>query len=492
MLKKFKYCLPLLIVLLLLSSCSSSQNFKEITSIDDIHGKKIGVQLGSSEDLSLSQVDDVIVEQYNSAYDAIQALIQDKIDCVILNEKTAYSFAKVNESLKILDEPFGKETTGICVAKNNTQMLEKLNTVIEKLQNDGTIEKIMANYLNDSDNIQRYIPRSDLDRSNGTLTVATNAEFEPYEYVENGEYVGIDMDICQVIADELNMELVIEDMQFAAIINAVNSGKADIGCAGMAITEDRLKSINFTIPLYDGASQVIIVHDQYGITTSSLGEKLYDNFIKDDRYVSLITGLLTTLQITIAASFISIIIGLLIAFIRYTHDKLHILYIPDILAKIYLTIIRGTPSVIQLLIIYYVIFASVDVNKVIVAIIAFGLNSGAYTAEVIRSGWNSVDNGQYEAGRSMGFNYFQTMRFFVLPQAFKNIIPTLGNELIVLVKETAICGYIGIFDLTRAGDFIRSRTYEALLPLITVALIYLIIIIILTLIVSAIEKRLNK
>ena len=126
------------------------------------------------------------------------------------------------------------------------------------------------------------------------------------------------------------------------------------------------------------------------------------------------------------------------------------------------------------------------------AIVAFGLNSAAYTAEIIRAGWNSVDNGQYEAGRSMGFNYFQTMRLFILPQAFKNVVPTLGNELIVLVKETAISGYIGIFDLTRAGDFIRSRTYEALLPLLTVALVYLMIIIILSLIVSRIERMLNK
>lgn len=181
----------------------------------------------------------------------------------------------------------------------------------------------------------------------------------------------------------------------------------------------------------------------------------------------------------------------MIAYIRYTSDKLHVFPILNFLMKIYLTIIRGTPSVVQLLIIYYVIFASYDVNKTVICIVAFGLNS-AYVAEIIRSGWNSVGNEQYEAGRSLGFTYRQTMRLFIFPQAIKNIVPALGNELIGLLKGTAIAGYIGIVDLTRAGDYIRSRTYEALLPLVSVALIYLLIVIFMSLLISYIERRLNQ
>ena len=350
----------------------------------------------------------------------------------------------------------------------------------------------MDYYLDDDYNGERYSSPNDTLRNNGTLTVATNAEFEPYEYIEHGEYVGIDMDICRVLADKLGMELVIEDMQFASIITAVTSGKADIGVAGMAVTEERAKSVNFTTPLYNSAKQVILVHDGTYNLSETILDRLYDNFIVDDRYKSLLSGLGVTLLITLFAEIIGLTLGLFIAFIRYTHDKLHIVHIGNFISQLYLLIIRGTPSVIQLLIIYYVIFASANINKVVIATLAFGINSAAYVAEIIRSGWNSIDNGQYEAGRSMGFNYFDTMRLFILPQAFKNIVPTLGNEFIVLLKETAISGYIGIFDLTRAGDYIRSRTYEALLPLVSVALIYLIIVMIMSFVVSYIERRLNR
>ena len=493
MFKKKGLFLSLLILLLLLVGCSNNKRSSTIEGVEDLPGKKIGVQLGTAEDLGVSSLEGTIVDRYNSPYDAIQALIQDKVDCVIMNEYSAEAFVEKNDSLKILDEEYGIETTAICVAKNNDELTEKLNKAIADIKADGTLDRILKNYLDDDyEGTYHYRYDEDIDRSKGALVVATNAEFEPYEYIEDNEFVGIDMDLSREIADRLNMGLVIDDMQFASIINAVSSGKADVGIAGMAITEERLKSVDFTDPLYESARQVIIVHDGNNSVISSLQDRLYDNFIKDDRYKSLLKGLGTTLLIAAIAEVISLVLGLAIAFIRYTSDKLHIMRLGNLLAKLYLTIIRGTPSVIQLLIIYYVIFASTDINKIVVAIVAFGLNSAAYTAEIIRAGWNSVDNGQYEAGRSMGFNYFQTMRLFILPQAFKNVVPTLGNELIVLVKETAISGYIGIFDLTRAGDFIRSRTYEALLPLLTVALVYLMIIIILSLIVSRIERMLNK
>ena len=173
-------------------------------------------------------------------------------------------------------------------------------------------------------------------------------------------------------------------------------------------------------------------------------------------------------------------------------DKTGKLKLLNLLLKAYLTIIRGTPAMIQLLIIYYVIFASSDISKVLVAIIAFGLNSSAYIAEIVRSGIMSIDEGQFEAGRSLGFSYSQTMTNFILPQAIKNVLPALGNEFIVLIKETSISGYIGIMDLTRGGDLIRSRTYDAFLPLIAVALVYLVIVVVLTSLLSKLEKRLKN
>lgn len=222
------------------------------------------------------------------------------------------------------------------------------------------------------------------------------------------------------------------------------------------------------------------------------GNDFYDNFIEADRYMFLVRGLGNTLLITFFSLVIGILLGFLVAVIRSTHDKTGKLKFLNVISKIYLTVIRGTPVVVQLLIIYFVIFASVDIDKVLVAVLAFGLNSGAYVAEIVRSGIMSIDNGQFEAGASLGLSYSQTMISIIIPQAFKNILPALANEFIVLLKETSVSGYIAIADLTKGGDTIRSQTYEPLLPLIAVALIYLAMVMILSRLVTLLERRLAK
>lgn len=230
------------------------------------------------------------------------------------------------------------------------------------------------------------------------------------------------------------------------------------------------------------------------------------NFIEGDRYQFLLTGLRNTLIITLFAVMLGIFLGFLVAIIRSSYDKRektqptsfmgfvgkYCMWVLNAICKLYLTLIRGTPVVVQLMIIYYVIFSSANVSKVFVAVIAFGLNSGAYVAEIVRSGIMSIDAGQFEAGRSLGFNYVQTMIHIVLPQAFKNVLPALGNELIVLLKETSVAGYIAIDDLTRNGDIIRSQTYSPFMPLIAVAVIYLFIVMILTYFVNKLERRLRN
>ena len=217
----------------------------------------------------------------------------------------------------------------------------------------------------------------------------------------------------------------------------------------------------------------------------------YQNFIEDDRWKYITDGLFNTLRITFFAVLIGIFLGFLIAVVRSTYDKTHKLGVLNALCKVYLTVIRGTPVLVQLLIIYFVVFGSVKIDKTLVAVIAFGINSGAYVAEIFRSGIMSIDDGQFEAGRSLGLNYTQTMTKIILPQAVKNILPALGNELIVLLKETSISGYIGLTDLTRGGDIIRSQTYSALFPLLAVAAIYLVIVCFLTYLVGKLERRLR-
>lgn len=223
-----------------------------------------------------------------------------------------------------------------------------------------------------------------------------------------------------------------------------------------------------------------------------MAERFYLNFIADDRWKYIADGLAATLEITIVAVVIGIVLGFLVAIVRSTYDKTGKLKILNFLCNVYLTVIRGTPVVVQLMIIYFVVFTSGDVSKLGVSMIAFGINSGAYVAEIIRGGIMSIDNGQFEAGRSLGFNYIQTMRYIILPQVFKNVLPSLGNEFIVLLKETSVAGYIGMQDLTKGGDIIKSRTYDAFMPLIAVAIIYLALVLIFTKLLKIMERRLRN
>ncbi len=450
------------------------------------------------------------------------------------------------------------------------------------------------------------------DKKNEKLVLATEASFAPYEYYDNGEIVGVDIDIAKYIADELDMELEIKDVFFDSIINEIKTGKSDIGAAGISYTEERAKEVNFTINYMDSKQVLIVkknslisspseltnekiavqlgtvaddyltnnypkielisekkflaaiqdlidnkvdavvmdeipakelinddliildtplVTDYYGMIVkkgnnellekansvisklkedgtidrillehlglkekkegNSLFDKFYNSIIYDNRYEFILEGLSNTLIIAIGAVIIGTVLGTMFAIFRNVHDSTGKLKILNLLSKTYVTVIRGTPSILQLMIIYYVIFKSTNINIVLVGILSFGINSGAYVAEIIRAGINSVDKGQKEAGYALGLSYHQVMMHIVIPNAIKNILPALGNEFITLVKETSIGAYIGIIELTKASDIIASRTYDYFFPLIIIALIYLSITLLLTKLFSKMERRLN-
>lgn len=218
----------------------------------------------------------------------------------------------------------------------------------------------------------------------------------------------------------------------------------------------------------------------------------YNSIIYDDRYLYILEGVKNTIIMALFAVIIGILLGLVIALIRNNYDNNKKLPILNQIAKLYVTIIRGTPVLLQLMIIYYIIFATVDINIILVGVIAFGLNSSAYVSEIIRAGISSIDKGQMDGGRALGLTYKETMRMIILPQAIKNVMPALGNEFITLLKETSVAGYIGIIELTKAGDIISSRTYNYFFPLIITAIIYLIMTLGLSKIISKFEKRGGK
>lgn len=236
---------------------------------------------------------------------------------------------------------------------------------------------------------------------------------------------------------------------------------------------------------------------------AEFGTKLQFVFMEDDRYLQMIRGFFNTLKITAGALCVGIVIGIIVAAIRSSYDKnletlklrggfgFHLFRLLNGICRLYLTVIRGTPVVVQLMICYFVIFVSAK-DGIPVAIFAFGINSGAYVAEIFRGGIMSIDGGQFEAGRSLGFNYLQTMWHIIIPQMFKAVLPTLCNEFIALLKETSVAGYVGVVDLTKAGNIIAGRTYDYFIPLFTVALVYLFLVVVLSWLVGRLERRLRR
>ncbi len=247
----------------LLTGCGGdSVQTKTITGVDDLVGARIGVQLGTTGDIYVSdyETEGSVVTRYSKGAEAIQALNQGKVDCVVIDQQPAEAFVAINEGLKILDEEFTFEEYAICISKENTELKEQINAALAELKADGTLDKIVANYIGEEKGQHPYVSPEGVTRENGTLVMATNAAFEPYEYIENEQIVGIDVDMAQAVCDKLGKELKIDDINFDAIISAVQSGKADVGVAGMTVTEDRLKSIDFT-DSYATSTQVIIVKD---------------------------------------------------------------------------------------------------------------------------------------------------------------------------------------------------------------------------------------
>ena len=221
-------------------------------------------------------------------------------------------------------------------------------------------------------------------------------------------------------------------------------------------------------------------------------ENIYNSFIYQDRYKYYLTGLGNTIIMAFFACLIGVILGLILSLVIDYNEKTGKLYLLSAFARMYIGIIRGTPALLQLMILYYIIFKSVNINIVVVGIISFGLNSGAYVSQIIRSGLISIPKGQEEASTMLGFNYFQTMKYVIMPQALRNVLPSLGNEFITLLKETSVAGYIGILELTKASDIVASSTYDYFFPLLIVAIIYLILTLGLTKLLNLFERRLSK
>lgn len=316
--------IPLLIIILTVTIIVRNDKKRHIiNSPHDLSGSTIGVQLGTTGDLKASVLENdkagTRIERYTKTADAIQALGEGKIDCVIDDEEPAKAFVAQNSNLKILPEEFSTESYAFCVARDNVKLAARINEALQRLKNSGVLDTIIHRHIQDK--LPVAWQKKAISRRNGTLVVATNATFPPYEYYDNGRISGIDIDIMQAVADDLGMKLDVEDMDFEAVITSVQTGKADVGASALTITKDRAKNVLFTTP-YTRCRQVIIVREGNLITQKqSFSDKFKANFITDHRFIYLLQGLGNTLVITFFAMILSLVLGSMIAIVRTSHDR---------------------------------------------------------------------------------------------------------------------------------------------------------------------------
>ncbi len=466
-----------------------------LTKISHLNGKKIGVITGMiSDQIAKEKIDSVQIEYYNSYSDLALATVQGKIDGFVTDEPIARVVMNEIPGLSFIKEFLTVDSYAFPVNKNSEgdEIREKMNQFIARLQSDGTIREMDQIWFGTDDQKKTIEDFSKFPATNGTIRLAVNSVSAPFSYIFNQKITGYDIDVIVRFCKEFGYALEITDLDFGAMIPGLLSGKFNLVAGCITVTEERKKRVNFTDPDYTGGLVVVVKETVNGTNTKE--DQIRDtsqetisniqqdgffermklsfnrNFLIENRWKMILRGLGVTLLISILSAIFGTILGFIICLCRLSRQKAFNLF-----AKIFVAIIQGTPVVVLLMILFYVVFGSSKINPVIIAVLGFLINFAAYVSEMMRTGIESVDKGQIEAASAIGFNNVQTFIRITLPQAAKQFIPVYKGEFISMVKMTSVVGYIAIQDLTKMSDIIRSRTYEAFFPLIVTAGIYFII-----------------
>ena len=472
----------------------SSNQKTLITGLDDLNDKRIGVMLGSVHDaFAHKHYPQAEILQYKGPADVLLGVKSGKVDVGFYNSVSLAEILKLNPDLGLVDKPVDFTPIAFGFSKNNTELNAQFNSFFKTIKDNGIYDDMIERWVKKG---SMDMPRIDTPNKNGLLVAGHVSDGGlPFVTTRNNENIGLNIELAKRFAAYLGKDIRFDDMEFGGLIPSLNSGKIDFIAVTLMITEERKQKINFGESYYQigisafGLKKNIAAHAQENTKTvgptflSGILNSFRSNIIEEKRYLLLLDGLKTTIIISILATFFGTFLGGIICFLRMSKNKL--LNVP---AKIYISILRGTPVLVILMIIFYVVFASVNINPVIVATIAFGMNCGAYAAEIFRSGIEGIDKGQTEAGIAMGFNKIKTFIYIILPQTVRRILPVYKGEIITLVKMTSIVGYIAVQDLTKASDIIRSRTFDAFFPLIMIAILYFLISFILIQFLDYLEK----
>jgi polar amino acid transport system substrate-binding protein len=456
----------------------------KLTSVQDLATRRIGVLMGSAHDTYATRnFPNATILQYKTPADVALAVKAGKVDAALFDAEPLREIMRRDDSLGLLGESLFSFDVGAGFNKDNPALRDQFNAFLRRLQQDGTHREMITRWMEKRDTRMPAIPKGATD---GALVAGVCDTGIPFTAVQDGQLVGLDIELVERFAASIGKEVQYSNMEFGSLIAAVSTRKVDMIIASIYVTEERKKQIDFSIPYYQMGTRAFALKSNIagsGIDfagpaaahTSTarpsffrrLQNSFHSNVIQEKRYLLIWDGLKTTVMISIFATLLGSVLGGLVCAMRMSRRLLF-----NRTAKLYIAILRGTPVLVLLMLIFYVVFASVNINPVLVAIIAFGMNFAAYISEVYRTGIESIDKGQTEAGIALGFTRVQTFLHVVLPQTIQRILPVYKGEFISLVKMTSIVGYIAVQDLTKASDIIRSRTFDAFFPLVMVAILY--------------------
>jgi polar amino acid transport system substrate-binding protein len=453
----------------------------KLTSVADLRDKRIGVLVGSAHDTyAAKNFPAATILQYQSPADVALAVKTGKVDAALFDAEPLREIMRQNDSFGLLGDSLFSFFVGVGFDKDNQALRSQFNEFLAEIKQNGVYDGMVRRWMELRDT---RMPAIESTKSNGVLVVGTSDVGLPFTALKDNRLVGFDIELCERFAAYLGKNARFANMDFGSLIAAVSTGKVDLISSSIYITEERQKQIHFSHPYYEMGTRVFALRKNLAAYDSEtkpalrsssflarVTDSYYSNIVQENRYLLIWDGLKTTVIISIFSTFFGTLLGALVCFMRMSRRK--VLNLP---ARLYINILRGMPVLVLLMLIFYVVFASVDINPVLVAIIAFGMNFAAYTSEIFRSGIEGIDKGQTEAGIAMGFTRVKTFVYIVLPQTVRRILPVYRGEFISLVKMTSIVGYIAVQDLTKASDIIRSRTFDAFFPLVMVAVLYFLI-----------------
>ncbi len=469
------------------------------TTLDRLNGKRIGIQTGTNyTDVVLERLPDAQISYFNTYTDMVEAVEAHKIDGFPGDEPVLRMMATENDKLEILDETLESIDMGFVLPKTaaGEKLRDELNEWIAAMKADGSMDALFAKWVEGPESARTMPDYADLPAPNGTLRFATEAAYAPMNYVRDGKIVGLEVEMAARFCAEYGYGMTVQAMNFDGLLPAIQSDKADFVAASIAITEERRESVNFSDPYYTAGTVVAVLRDDQGAAAvdaapgaapkDGIRASIHKTFIREDRWRLFASGVVTTLIITL----LSILFGTLLGFVVFMLCR-NGNPAANLITRFCLWLVQGMPMVVLLMVLYYIIFGSVSISGIAVAVVGFTLTFGAAVFGLLRMGVGAVDGGQYEAAYALGYSNRRTFFKIILPQALPHVLPAFRGEVVGLIKATAIVGYIAVQDLTKMGDIVRSRTYEAFFPLIAVTIIYFVLEGLIKLLIGGVTWRLD-